>query len=109
MSVKYAEPATTQAVLQPLDDSPAGGSVTAHQYRTIGHGRFDQVFHCPGVNANSSVVASITEVDDRNRPFLGGADTQVLNVVPRDDEIVLLRAHVGWSSPLHLRVTLMAT
>ncbi len=59
----------------------------------------------PSINANSRVVASISEynTDPRQNRFIGDAAMLIYNVAPYNGGVVI-RLNVGWSSPLNVRV-----
>ncbi|ARW08219.1 hypothetical protein S101359_03240 [Bacillus atrophaeus] len=58
-----------------------------------------------GVNSNSGVFVSITEVDGNNKPFQGAASMEVFNVVPHDDGTVIVRGRIWWDSDIRVRLS----
>lgn len=56
------------------------------------------------VRSNSQVAVSISEANQNNVPFLGGANMGILNVVPQDDSTITVRGHVD--HPARLRCVL---
>ncbi|MGC2684784.1 MAG: hypothetical protein WA323_23220 [Candidatus Nitrosopolaris sp.] len=76
-----------------------------------GHGIINDHINTPGsgINHNSRVVASITELTDPGgRPFLGDASLSVLSVAPNDDGTVDLKININWGSDLNYRVSILA-
>lgn len=61
---------------------------------------------CPGVNPGTPAVASLCEVDDRDRPFMGDAGMKVYSVVPLEGRIEV-RGEVDWTYMLRLRLTVI--
>ena len=62
----------------------------------------------PSINANSRVVASISEynTDPRQNRFIGNASMLVYNVAPYNGGVVI-RLYVGFGSALNVRVDVM--
>ena len=58
-----------------------------------------------GINANSRVVASVSEynTDPRLNRFVGNAAMLIYNVAPYNGGVVI-RVNVAWNSPLNVRV-----
>jgi hypothetical protein len=62
------------------------------------------------VNADSVVVASITEVGifgGQIVPFQGAASMEVHNVVPHNNGIVIVRGYIGWDSDINVRLNFL--
>lgn len=74
-----------------------------------GHGASTQkVTFPPGiVNRHSHVLASITELknQDKDTPHPGGAVMTVHNIVPQDDNTVLVYVNIEWGNDLLTRLT----
>ena len=60
----------------------------------------------PGVRPNSHAVASLTEINPPDNPFLGGASMKVYNVAP-DIDRVFVRGEIDWDEDLNIRVTVL--
>jgi hypothetical protein len=69
------------------------------------HGGFRVTFGNVQANSLAIVLASITEIDGNNRPFLGSAIMHIDNVVPQDGS-VLVRGNIDWNSDLRARVSI---
>ncbi len=79
------------------------------RHRCRGNGVWTEVIESNQMRSDSVVMASITELavkEGREVPHLGSARMQILNVTPENGR-VLVRAHVDWSSPLLLRISLL--
>ena len=59
------------------------------------------------VNAVSQIAASITELTPSGVPHLGNADMWVMNVVPNDDNTLLVRGRVDWDDFLPVRLNMI--
>jgi hypothetical protein len=84
--------------------------MTPHNFDELGHGIFTKTYRALGVNRNSTVLASASEVhfaDGADRPFIGDAFVQVISVAPQDNGNVDLKIHVDWNSDLRYRVSLL--
>ncbi|MEU1916198.1 hypothetical protein [Streptomyces massasporeus] len=56
-----------------------------------------------GVNKDSQVSVSITEIDENGTPKIGLAGLAVYNVVPADGKVTV-HWWVGWNSDLPIRL-----
>jgi hypothetical protein len=71
------------------------------------HGGFQQSFTHNGVNAGSTVMVSISEVGNVGGqvvPFQGAASLSIDNIVPGNDQSVIVRGNIGWESDLDVRL-----
>jgi hypothetical protein len=77
----------------------------------MGHGRNSKkVAFPPGiVNRHSRVLASITELksQDKDTPHPGGAFMTVHNIVPQDDNTVIVYYDIEWDNDLLTRLTVV--
>ncbi len=73
----------------------------------VGHGRIDMRGTAPGlgISAGSNMVASITEVNAQDIPFVGLADCKVYNVAPFQDGAVI-RVDLVWGSDIRYKILL---
>ncbi|MBT2409760.1 hypothetical protein J7I94_04180 [Streptomyces sp. ISL-12] len=53
-------------------------------------------------------MESIAEIDAQDRPFLGEAVMTLHNVVPQDNDTVIVRGEVNWPTPLRVSVHIIA-
>lgn len=67
------------------------------------HGTFVRRFLIPNMTPASTLCVSITELDGAGNPFVGSAVMRVDNVAP-DNGGVTIRAEVGWSVDLTVRL-----
>lgn len=76
-----------------------------------GHGVFQQILNLQGiVNSHSKVFVSITELGvfgDELKPFQGGANMSIYNVVPQDDGKLVVRGHIDWGNDLYYRLSVV--
>ncbi|WP_156457001.1 hypothetical protein [Bradyrhizobium sp. CCH5-F6] len=56
-----------------------------------------------GISSGSNMVASVTEVDGNNVPFVGLADCKVYNVAPFQDGAVI-RIDLVWGSDIRYKI-----
>ena len=81
--------------------------VTAQAFARVAtiraHGTFVQRFLIPNLTPSSTLFVSITELDGAGNPFVGSAVMRVDNVAP-DNGGVTIRAEVGWSADLTVRL-----
>jgi hypothetical protein len=73
----------------------------------VGRGRINMRATAPGlgISAGSNMVASVTEVDGNDVPFLGLADTKVYNVAPFQDG-AFIRVDMVWGSDFRYKILL---
>jgi hypothetical protein len=71
----------------------------------VGHGRINMRGTAPGlgISAGSNMVASVTEVNAQDVPFVGLADTKVYNVAPFQDGAVI-RVDLVWGSDIRYKI-----
>lgn len=79
-------------------------SITRGWHEFWQHKGFEEVFPAPGVNVDSSVSVSITEVDGHGQPFQGLASCRVDNVVPEGVDQLRVRGEIGWESDCRVRL-----
>ncbi|WP_141533751.1 MULTISPECIES: hypothetical protein [Bacillus cereus group] len=76
-----------------------------------GHGVFQQTLNLQGiVNSNSKVFVSITELGvfgDVLKPFPGGANMSIYNVVPQDGKVTV-RGHIDSVNDVYYRLSVVA-
>ena len=75
-----------------------------------GQGTFKVTFSGMPVNRDSVVLASACElifVDGIDRPRVGAASIQVMNIAPQDNGNVDFILSIGWESDLPCRVCLV--
>ena len=100
--MEHGKPGEPAKVKEGAELSPGSFSTyyTCRSYGTIrlncGHA---------AINANSRVVASISEynTDPRQNRFMGDASMLIYNVSPYNGGVII-RLNVGWNSPLNVRV-----
>jgi len=73
---------------------------------TYAHRIFKSSIEAPGVTPKHRVVASLTEVNDGDVPFLGDATMKVYNVVPHDGWVEV-RGEVDWDSDIRIRISVI--
>lgn len=78
---------------------------TYHVIRDV-QGVFSRNLSAPGTNPGTQVHASITELDNQERPQLGDADVTTHDVVPLDGQRVQIRGEVAWPAPRVVRVSM---
>jgi hypothetical protein len=81
-----------------------------HHFDESGHGIFMKTYHGLGVNRDSTVLASASEMhfaDGLVRPFIGDAFVQVISIAPQDNGNVDVKIHVDFNSDLLYRVALV--
>ncbi|MCM2387454.1 hypothetical protein [Streptomyces albipurpureus] len=71
-------------------------------------GFFTSRLSAPGVDRFSEVVGSIAEIDAQERPLLGEAVMALHNVVPQDNDLVIVRGEVSSPTALRVRAQLVA-
>jgi len=80
-----------------------------HHFDESGHGIFMRTYRGLGVNRDSTVLASASEMhfaDGLVRPFIGNAFVQVVSIAPQDNGNVDVKIHVDWNTDLPYRVSL---
>ncbi len=77
----------------------------------IGLGTSDYLFRFPPgvIDRHSFVLANICEIsapqgEPLDFPFIGAATMSVHNIVPRDDDTLIIRLEADWDSVLNARV-----
>jgi hypothetical protein len=75
-----------------------------------GHGVIDVVLHPSSatITRTSLVLASATELSfdaSGERPFIGAASVEVLNIAPQDNGTALCRVNILWDHDLNVRIT----
>jgi hypothetical protein len=102
VKMEHGKPGEPAKVKESAELSP-GSFSTFYTWRGNGTTRLN-CGHA-AINANSRVVASISEynTDPRQNRFIGDAAMLVYNVAPYNGGVVI-RLSVGWNSPLNVRV-----
>ncbi|ARW08220.1 hypothetical protein S101359_03241 [Bacillus atrophaeus] len=93
----------SRSVEPPLE--PEDRIVNCGHFYTTGRQFFEKQFNMSscGVNSNSTVLVSMTEIDRNQKPFQGAASMQIFNVVPHDNGIVTVRGRIWWDSDISVR------
>ncbi|MER6279690.1 MULTISPECIES: hypothetical protein [unclassified Streptomyces] len=71
------------------------------------HGIYGQILSVPGISANKPVVASICQVDNQDRPFMGNATMHVSNVVPYDGGQIEIWGHIQYNVDIRCRLAIV--
>ncbi len=101
---RVGEVSTVEAQPEVVAGPSANTAIGSGSARAYGQGHFNVDIPVQGVNSNTVVIASVTEVYPNGNPNSGWADVSVENVIPREGSI-RVRVFVDFTSALNIRIS----